>query len=198
MTNGYNDYIGYDAVCKSHYSVINEENTSKRICRHGDTSVDKTLISLKRPQGAGEICRYYTYTDYENPGVPVEVRDFSKCGFNKDSAGWCSLRKGDKPFTQVLEQIHKIDWNDINCHVDSQIENCLSFKQIETDLQKDFKQVILETASNFGFSMFANNAKCVAESITASFWQGREPDSSYLPTMNVLIAISYILISMML
>mmetsp|Transcript_10190 Transcript_10190/g.10072 ORF Transcript_10190/g.10072 Transcript_10190/m.10072 type:complete len:178 (-) Transcript_10190:308-841(-) len=114
MTNGYDNFLGYDSVCESHYSVINEDYPTRRICRKGDRSEEQDTNKLRQREGIGGFCNYYTYNDPSAPGSPVKVKDYSKCGFNRDSSAWCSLRRGDNSFTKVLEEIKKIDWNDIN------------------------------------------------------------------------------------
>ena len=43
--------------------------------------------------------------------------DYSQCGFNKDSSGYCRLRKGDSAFQKVLNQIKLIDFESLKCHV---------------------------------------------------------------------------------
>lgn len=180
FNNGENDWIGYDSLCST-YHVI-EIDVSIMECRDGDISDGITSLSDYKQKGAGVTCKFKTNSD-KTTKDPVERQDTSICGFNKDTSGYCRMRKGDKFFQDVIQKYSKIDKTQISCHPESYVVTCDSFlKKIDANLLIDFQQANLNVIEedNRGYPLYANNDKCVAKSITAMFWQGRSPDSGYM------------------
>jgi hypothetical protein len=180
FNNGESDWIGYDSLCST-YHVI-EIDVSVMECRDGDLSVGISSLSDYKQKGAGVECKYKTNSDKATRDV-TDKTDSSICGFNKDSSGYCRMRKGDKFFQDVIQKYAKIDKTQISCHPKSLVITCDSFlKKVDENLLIDFQQANLNIIyeDERGYPLFANNDKCVAKSITAEFWQGRNPDSGYI------------------
>lgn len=103
-------------------------------------------------------------------------------------------RRGDKWFTDVYKQVVEA-WEAPACHVYSNVKDCKAFQQWQPELQKSFRRALLESDYEVGFPNYANNDNCVANSITASYWEGEEPDYAVHSTVSSFLVIVLILIN---
>lgn len=79
-------YFSINDTCSSHHSVETAVENQHQ-CRNADISKDQDEKSLRREHGAGEECDFVSFSDASDPDLKVPKVDYSKCGFNKDSAG---------------------------------------------------------------------------------------------------------------
>lgn len=176
--NGDNIFIGYNSICENYNAVKVEGQNSMLQCVAADKSQDQTLESLKRTEGNGQKCYY--------DGVNGTSFDLSKCGFNTDGSGWCNKRRGDKWFTDALSQLKKIDFSKVHCHVSSTISTCSDLLNLNQTVLHEFTRAVTESDYDIGFANYAQNDKCVAKSITTSYWQEDFPDFAVLFKMPIL------------
>jgi hypothetical protein len=171
-------WLGFNSVCQSHNAYKIDEVTYQ--CRPGEKSNRENEAELRR-EGNDQQCNYTTYNDDKaTESNPVNGNDNAKCGFNKDYYAWCTKRKGDKWFTKAYEQVRALNLTTFNCHPQSEFDDCYAaFKGVDADLQWEFSRRHYEVDPYYGFYLIAHNSDCVAESITASFWQGRDPDLAF-------------------
>ena len=164
-------------VCKSHNYITLEDNTIE--CRNATFNVNATeLEDLRVEKGAGVTCNVTAYDDPEDPTKQVPKEDVvSQCGFNKDSAGWCKMQKGDKWFTDTLGKVQESGVSGLVCHASSTIGTCkAALDGLGEPLAVEWVRKILSVTGEYGYALYANNDNCVAASITNQYWQDKSPD----------------------
>lgn len=125
----------------------------------------------RRKSGAGEECKFKAYTNPLSLSETNEYTGFSRCGFNKDSSGYCDIRRGDKEFTSAYENYQKLfDSNLTNCHLMGTLDKCTSENgnSLNTNLLWNQAQFYVNQGN---FASIADNDKCVKSSITNIYWQ---------------------------
>jgi len=174
-------WLARDFLCKTGFTMEQAgTDPEKRECRKADKSTDETEDALVRSGGDGEECKYTQWNDAD-PATAKDATDTSKCGFNKDSAGYCSKRKGDQWYTGVFGEVQGLPYADFGCHGLTGYTTCKDLvdgiKSKRSDLSADWTKKNLEVmeAGN-GWALYANNDNCVAGSITTGYWQGDKPD----------------------
>ena len=182
------EYFGPQSICFQH-TFNDTAKTNIKKCTKGDISKDRNIDDLRR-ETADEMWEFTTFHGFNNISEEgLSRQEPAECGFNKDSKAWCRKRKGDRWFTRVFDEFRATDFSKMNCHVESNAEECLdAFYLTGKDIFTKFKNSLYEVNGNTGFARIANNDLCVAESITSSFWQGRDPDSAIaFGTLSVVI-----------
>jgi hypothetical protein len=101
------------------------------------------------------------------------------CGFNRDSAGHCMIRKGDTMFTEAFENFKAVNLTSLDCHVMTDFAQCKDVKDKISTITEDWLRMLFATDEEKGWANYAHNDKCIAESITADFWQSKNPNSAY-------------------
>ncbi|CAI2367697.1 unnamed protein product [Moneuplotes crassus] len=159
-----------DDICLSQnaFSLGNK----KFECRKADRSREQDIDMLERRQGAGEKCHFSSWDDAEDLSKENHNVDYSTCGFNQDISGYCRIRKGDDAFAEVLDQVHKVNFTSLNCHILSGVSTCKALqKAAGNDLTTRWKRMKIVTNPNKEWASFANNDECIKETITAQFWR---------------------------
>jgi hypothetical protein len=89
------------------------------------------------------------------------------------------MRKGDKLFVDAYTQFMALNLTDFKCHVLSTYERCTDFvlAVAKNDALKQIARAKLAAGSDGLFHLYANNDKCVANTITTAYWQGDAPGS---------------------
>lgn len=175
-----NFFLSVNETCDTHHTLSTATENQYQ-CRNADVSDDSVLANLRREKGAGEICNYTTWNDPANPDINSTAVDYSRCGFNKDSAGYCLLRKGDKAFFDTYAKIKAVNYTDLNCHVSTIFTSCTDAQtKIDKILLEDWMRKQFSVDEEKGWANYANNDNCVADSITTEFWQSRRPNSAVI------------------
>lgn len=183
--------FGISSVCQS-YTYNDTDKSNIKECRPGDLSAEQNKNQLRRT-GNDQMCNYTTYVGPDVNGTQgVSSQEPAECGFNVDTDAWCRKRKGDRWFVDTYAEIRKMDLSQYDCHTTSTLEECYdAMQKADSDLLHDFQQRLLEVDPYYGFSRVANNDKCIAESITRGYWNGRDPDSaSFFSIMSFMGLIS--------
>jgi hypothetical protein len=189
------EFYGVNSACIGH-TVNDTTNDEVKICRMGDLSLDQGKEALRRT-GTDQLCNY---TSFVGAGIGLnESRtgvDSAECGFNLDNSAWCHKRKGDTSFVEAYAKFIATDVSGYYCHVASNVEDCFAFLYGDgKDIYRTFSNALFEVNLVTGFARVANNDKCVAESITVSFWNGNSPDNAYNAGIAVISAISLAMIA---
>lgn len=169
--------MGIDAMCSTFHKVKTDTDNvyECRAAPYTGSSADATLDDLVRASGITSDCNYTSFdTDAENG---TASSDSSLCGFNKDGSAYCNKRKGDPWFTAILATIAAIDISGVQCNPVSSLAACKAF--VDTIKPANLKTFVRENLSLSAYANYANNAGCVAESITLSYWQGDSPDYAF-------------------
>jgi hypothetical protein len=172
----------YDA-CKSNH-FITPDTTKPMIheCRaaHATNNL-KNVGSLERPNGPSADCSYTTYDTVGAPTTATNATDAAKCGFNKGGSAYCGKRKGDEWFQAALKQVQGKDLSGLKCHANTGITTCPSAVTTfgKDDAKKFAREWLSTTESTIGWAIYANNDNCVAQSMTAEFWQGDKPSFAF-------------------
>lgn len=173
------DGVMSEHICATGYSFTIDADKKIVQCRRGDRSDDQTIAALRREE-AGAKCTFTSFNDPEpaNFAKAISGTDLAKCGFNKDAYAWCPLRTGDTEVMNALTAFVKtVVIDDKTCHPleDESVCNAVLTRLKSKESLKWFWAV----QHVFGaFPNVANNDRCVAESITASFWVGRFGDNA--------------------
>jgi hypothetical protein len=160
-------------VCADHsYITINEASPFTFECRTARVSDDTTDSTLKRTNGVENTCNYTTYEDPTNATLAVSATDSSFCGFNKDSAAYCSKRKGDSGFQAALAVVKTLNTSGIKCHPLSSLLACGEVAKVfDSATVAVWVKAITAVEENGGrWANYANNDNCVKQAITASYW----------------------------
>jgi hypothetical protein len=189
------EFYGVKSACIGH-TVNATTNANIKSCRMGDLSQDQDKESLRRT-GTDQLCNF---TSFHGAGVGLNENrtgsDFAECGFNKDNSAWCHKRKGDRSFTEAYAKFIATDVSGYYCHAASNVEDCYAFLYGEgKEIHRTFSNALFEVNKVTGFARIANNDKCVAESITVSFWNGNSPDNAYTAGIAVISAITLAMIA---
>lgn len=167
-------------ACKSHHVISIDGGAGLQWeCRKAPFSYDET--NLTRPAGDEGVCNFTTYDNETDKDVQLNKTDYAKCGFNKGTAAYCDKRKGDSWFQDTLKEVQALQLAEkLSCHAYSTLTGCGSAGTvIGKETLKKWTRVLYETdESDYGYALFADNDKCVAESITGEYWQGDSPDSA--------------------
>lgn len=152
-----NFFLSVNESCGTHHT-FNTKNEHVFQCRNADVSEDKEIENLRREKGAGESCKYTTWNDVSYPNINNTVVDYSRCGFNKDSAGYCLLRKGDQSFIDTYTKIKAISYTDLNCHVSTIFTSCKDAQtKIDKILLEDWMRKQFSVDEDKGWANYANN-----------------------------------------
>lgn len=172
-------YFGVASSCFEH-TFNDTDQSAKKICRRGNVSKDTSKGALRR-NSPDEICEFTTFLGNQTVGEEGKVvNETAQCGFNKNSDAWCRKRKGDQWFQKAFKAFTETDFSGFNCHVQSSAKMCLAAFYTEgKEVFYNFDRALMEVDEEDGFSRFAMNDKCVAESVTANFWRGNNPDSAF-------------------
>lgn len=170
-----------DACASQNAFIFDYSKPDRRECRKASVGNATTEDELKRPDGPSNDCLYVTYDDFNDKDKPLLKTDIAQCGFNKDSAAYCSKRKGDSWYQAVLKQLQSVNLSGLRCHALSNLSNCGSTNVIfGKELIKSLTREYLATDESYlGWALFANNGKCVASSITDYYWMGDSPKSDH-------------------
>ena len=174
-------FMGYNSICEN-YNAVKTTTDNVILWEQADVSKDKTIEELRRKEGNGQVCEYTT--------AKGDAHDFSKWGFNSNSDGWCTKRKGDKWFIEAHDALKTIKFEDLGCHVSSDIKNWVEFVNLNTTILADFKRAVMETDYALGFANFAENDNWVKNSITKEFWQNDFPNFASSFEYCLLIALA--------
>lgn len=189
--------IGSDSMCKTYNHVNISTDITIRECRKGDLSFSTSVDDFKR-EGTNLTCNYYSWSvNGTNSTTSKALSDTARCGFNKGSSYWCTMRKGDKLFTDAYAKFMALDLTEFKCHVLSTYERCTDFiiTLAKNETLKQLAKAKLAAGSDGLFHLFANNDKCVAQAITTAYWQGEDPSGSGVAhsVYTALIAIASII-----
>lgn len=184
------EFFGVNSLCPGH-TVNNTDNANKRTCRPGDLSNEQNESQLRR-SGTDQMCNY---TTFHGPGILAgqnrSATEPAECGFNRDNSAWCRKRKGDKWFQEAYKKFIATDFTQLYCHSESSVAECYEFHHGNaTSIHRTFTNALFEVSSVTGFARVANNDRCVAESVTSSFWMGNDPLNAYNAGIAVASAIA--------
>jgi hypothetical protein len=184
------EFFGIDSVCRSH-NTDNGPTTGSRECRPGDKSFDENRNDLRRSSIDGK-CEFTTFVGEGTTATAGKnISEAASCGFNTSPDAWCRKRKGDKWFNSSHTDFIGTNHTTFNCHPDSFAPQCYdAWHGAGHDVFLNFNSALKEVDRDDGFARFAENDKCVAESITAAFWRGRDPGSAYSTTLALIFASS--------
>lgn len=168
-----NQYLGADAVCKTFYQKTLDSD-KKTYCLNAPTTegVDgEDESKLKREDGDGADCKIKVYEDPENPDKGEDKTNQSKCGFNKDTAGWCDKQRGDPWFQKVLKGVQDKPVSSLQCNPASPLTTCKEFVDgLGEDSLKQMNKELLAANEDYGFHLVAENEDCVKSAITQAYW----------------------------
>jgi hypothetical protein len=170
-----------DSVCKTHFAITIDQGKGLYQCRKGAVSKNVTKDEdYERKEGISNTCNYTSYDDPADPNKGVDHTVPSQCGFNKDDSAWCPKQRGDKAFKDALEAVQNEEVSKAKCHVYSNVISCQSaISTIGEKKAKTLYRELVNTQAEGGFPNYANNANCIAKSITSSYWQGDNPDFAF-------------------
>lgn len=168
------------SVCKSRFEVV-IDGTSQ--CRQGTTNADQS--SLTR-DNAGDSCATHVFDndDLEKFEEFSEASTEAKCGFNKDSNAHCVPQPGDDNIVSEIQRAFD-QTKGHKCHQLSGAEAGSVCAATLNWQRSDDGWRFHNKATNVGDAMaqqhanVANNDKCVAETLTISFWQGHYDDNAF-------------------
>lgn len=177
LRNNAGYFLTSNDMCQTHHHVTITGTTYEcRLPEHtGNGTNPATESDLVRTGGPTSDCTFTTYDT--NAASGSTSQDNSLCGFNKDGSAYCNKRKGDSWFTKVLAAMMLTDFTGVKCHPSSGLKSCKAFVDTVTD--KNIKLWDREMLALSNWASYAHNSKCVAESITVSYWQGDSPDSAF-------------------
>lgn len=175
------------AACKSHWAIKTSDAPLTYECRRAPQNQNPNdLSTLKKTDGDGATCPYAAYDDATDATKLVNKTGTSACGFNKDDAGYCDKQIGDKWFNATLNDMQKTKYDTLVCHVRSTLYNCSAATSIFTPkMIKSYLREYISTPEGkgapdaTGYALYANNDKCVAQSITLAYWQGDSPNFGF-------------------
>jgi hypothetical protein len=160
-------------VCSSHSYITPDATKAYEIeCRTARVSADTTDDGLRRTNGIENTCNFTKYEDVTNATLAESATDSSFCGFNKDSAAYCSKRKGDSGFQAALSVVKGLSVSGIKCHPLSPLLTCGEVAKVfSTATVAVWVKAITAVEENNGrWANYANNDNCVKSAITASYW----------------------------
>jgi hypothetical protein len=159
-------------ICKSGRIYRNDIGT---YCMPAHVSLS---TERRRENGAGELCKFNAFINPLNLDDPKEYFIFSRCGFNKDSAGYCDIHKGDEEFISAYANYQKLFEADLsNCHILATLDKCTETSSNDRSANLLWNQAHFYT-NRGSYASVANNDKCVKSAITKLYWQ--EGLSSFL------------------
>ena len=192
-SNGLEATLSGSQVCKSAMQTTIDGTIQ---CRSGDRNKVQGRSDLEKTT-VGESCETELFTNDTLAGFETSVNgtSLSICGFNQESTSWCPLLRGDEEVVKFVDTFVAV-WNTIKCHKNTGISSGPSVCKAQQDAQGSddgYKvyQYTVQTGSEVEFANTANNAKCVAETITSDFWLGQFTSAytaSVITSMCVLIA----------
>lgn len=179
------------SFCDSYHTL---DTGAKSECRTGDTSDDKTETALVRTASDAK-CTFVKYNDAADKSKAVAADEPPKCGFNTDGNWYCNKRKGDSYFQNTYTNMKKLDLKTYTCHINSQWSTCLSFAAQNKNLLQDVTKRLLEVGDG-GYAKYANNDKCVKNSITIGYWGTVDSSFGYsvVSTLTAVLAIVSIIV----
>lgn len=155
MVNGEDMWVGYDSLCASYHSI--PLNQDLRQCRQGDRSDAASLDDYRTNSGNGQNCTFVTNSRVDSTDF-FEASDLSKCGFNRDTAGYCMMRKGDDWFLDYHKSYANYDLTKLNCHSASYLDRCSDLLNMDKDIRFNFTRAVMAVDSvEFGYPLIANN-----------------------------------------
>jgi hypothetical protein len=162
-------------LCKTQIAMFLDRSSLQ--WRKGAVSASQKLKDLERKH-VGDYCDY-TMTDDPDPKNYMKVTSYTssaKCGFNKDSFYYCNPEIGDDYVTQAMEAAdNELTIPNEKCHPLSGGRMCEhSYQEHVTNAV--FVATRKITSAVYGsYYLIANNDKCVANTITQSYWRGHFP-----------------------
>lgn len=172
------------AACASHWAITPTAPSTTYECRRApQNQKGSDLGSLKKTTGEGESCPYQTF-DGADVNAPVNKTGTSYCGFNIDDAGYCDKQLGDKWFNDTLAALVKAGVDKVKCNPRTSYLSCGSLMSVfDAKTIKSFYREYISTpdgkGAGTGYALYAHNAKCVAQSITAAYWMGDSPNFGF-------------------
>lgn len=144
-------------------------NDNGTYCMRAPRSIDTTIEARKRANGAGEPCKFVIFIDPAHLIMGVEVTDYSKCGFNQNSSGYCDIRKGDYQYSNALMYYSSLFRSTDNWHLMSDLSNCVELTTKDVEVLTNWNRAQFYVGKG-NYASIADNDACVKSEITQAYW----------------------------
>lgn len=98
-------------------------------------------------------------------------------------------------FLEAFEKFRAINFTKIDCHVLTDFGKCMdAHDKIKKEITEDWLRMLFSADEEKGWANYANNDKCIANSITTEFWQSRSPGYAHQFITSLVAIFSLVII----